>query len=94
MAYGCRDVAIILRQPNFKSSQSINTLKSNTAKSSSNRYSFSTERGKTKSNHEVLDLWQRSLRLRGVFTFDVQANFDISNSKGMGKTLRVFRSSR
>ena len=25
---------------------------------------------------------------------NVQANFDISNSKGMGKTLRVFRSSR
>ena len=25
---------------------------------------------------------------------NIQANFDISNSKGMGKTLRVFRSSR
>ena len=35
----------------------------------SNRCSFSKEKGKTKSNHEVLGLWQRSFRLHDVITF-------------------------
>ena len=32
--------------------------------------------------------------LKQMDLMKIQANFDISNSKGMGKTLRVFRSSR
>ena len=37
----------------------------------SNRCSFSKARGEAKSNHEVLGLWQRSLRLHDVIDFDV-----------------------
>ena len=34
------------------------------------------------------------LEFNGPINNYIQVNFDISNSKGMGKTLRVFRSSR
>ena len=37
----------------------------------SNRCLFLKAKGKTKSNHEVLGLWQRSLRLHDVIEFDV-----------------------
>ena len=68
MAYDCRDVAIILRLLKFKRSQSTNTFH-NEQKKFSNRCLFS--KGKTKSNHEALGLWQRSFRLDDVIAFDV-----------------------
>ena len=71
MAYGCRDVAIILRHPKFKKSQSINTSIMS-AKKFSNRYLFLNAQGKTKSNPEVLGLWERPFRLGDVIlVFDV-----------------------
>ena len=70
MAYDCRDVAIILRQPKFKKSQSTNTFHYE-RKKFSNRCLFWKAKGKTKSNHEVLGLWKRSLRLHDVIDFDV-----------------------
>ena len=70
MAYDCRDVAIILRLLKLKKSQCTNTFH-NERKKFSNRCSFSKANGKTKSNHEVLGLWQRSFRQDDVITFDV-----------------------
>ena len=68
MAYDCRDVAIILRQLKFKKSQSTNTFHYE-RKRFLNRCLFLKAKGETKSNHEVLDLWQRSLRLHDVIDF-------------------------
>ena len=68
MAYDCREVAIILRQLKLKKSQSTNTFR-NERKKCSNRSSFSKAKGKTKSNHEVLGLWQHSLHLHDVNAF-------------------------
>ena len=65
MAYDCRDVAIILRQLKFKKSQSTHTFHYE-RKKFSNRCLFLKAKGKTKSNHVVLGLWQRSLRLYDV----------------------------
>ena len=68
VAYDCRDVAIILKQLNLKKSQSTNTFH-NERKKFSNRCLFLKDNGKTKANHDVLGLWQRSLRLRDVIDF-------------------------
>ena len=68
LAYGCRDIAIILRQLKFEKSQSTNTFH-NERKKFSNRCSFSKAKGKTNSNHDVLGLWQRLLRLHDVIAF-------------------------
>ena len=68
VAYDCRDVAISLKQLKLKKSQSTNTFH-NEQKKFSNCCSFSNANGKTKSNHEVLDLLQRSLRLHDVIVF-------------------------
>ena len=68
VAYDCRDVAIILRQLKFKKSQGTNTFHYEREKKS-NRCSFSKAKGKTKSNQEVLSLWQLSLRLYDVVGF-------------------------
>ena len=68
VAYDCRDVAIILRQLQFKKSESTHTFH-NERKKFSNRYLVLKAKGKTKSNHEVLGLWQRSLRLHDVIDF-------------------------
>ena len=70
LAYDCRDLAIILRQLKFKKSQSTNTFH-NEQKKFSNRCLFLKAKGTTKSNREVLGLWQRSLRLHDVIIFDV-----------------------
>ena len=71
VAYDCRDVAIILRQLKFKKSQSTNTFHHERIieKKFSSRCLFLQAKGKTKSNHEVLGLWQRSLRLHDVIDF-------------------------
>ena len=67
-AYDCRDVRIVLRQLKFKKSQSpIPSIMNE--KMFSNRCLFLKAEGKTKSNHEVLGLWQRSLRLHDVIDF-------------------------
>ena len=68
VAYECRDVAIILRQLKFKKSQSAFTFH-NERKKFSNRCLFLKAKGKTKSNHEILGLWQRSLRLHDAIDF-------------------------
>ena len=68
VAYDCRDVAIILRQLKFKKSQSTNTFHYE-RKKVSNRCLFLKAKGKTILNHEVLGLWQRSLRLHDVIDF-------------------------
>ena len=68
VAYDCRDVAIILRQLKLKKSQSTSTFH-NEGKKFSNRCLFSKAKGKTKLNHEVLGLWQRSLRLHDFIAF-------------------------
>ena len=70
MAYDCRDVAIILRQLKFKKSQSTHTFHYE-QKRFLDRCLFLKAKGKTKSNNEVLGLWQRSLRLQDVIDFDV-----------------------
>ena len=70
MAYDCRDVAIILRQLKFKKSQSANTFHYERRKVFELML-FLKAKGKTKSNHEVLGLWQRSLLLHDVIDFDV-----------------------
>ena len=59
VAYDCRDVAKILRQLKFIMNE----------KKFSNQCLLVKAKGKTKSNHEVLGLWQRSLRLHGVIDF-------------------------
>ena len=64
VAYGCRDVVRILRQPNFKKSHIVSIPYIMSAKKFSNKYPFSKDKGKTNSNHEVLGLWQRSFCLR------------------------------
>ena len=68
VAYDCRDVAIILRQLKFKKSQSTHTFH-NERKKVSNRCLFLKAKIKTKSNPEVLGLWQRTLRLLDVIDF-------------------------
>ena len=68
MAYDCGDVAIILSQLKFEKSQSTIPSIMN-EKKFSNRCFFLKAKGKTKSNHEVLGLWQRSLRLHDVIDF-------------------------
>ena len=68
VAYECHDVAIVLRQLKFKKSQSTHTIRYE-GKKFSNRCLFLTAEGKTKSNYEVLGLWQRSLRLHDVIDF-------------------------
>ena len=45
----------------------------------SNQCLFLKGKGKAKSNHEVLGLWQRSLRLRDVINFDVIGSLIRSN---------------
>ena len=70
MAYDCRDVAIILRQLKFKKSQSTNTFH-NERKKFLNRCLLLKDDRKTKANHEVLGLLQRSLRLCDDIDFDV-----------------------
>ena len=67
--YNCRDVALILRQLKFKKSQSTHSIMNE--KKFLNRCLFLKAKGKTKSNHEVLGLWQHSLRLHDVINFDV-----------------------
>ena len=68
VAYDCNDVALILKQLQFKKSQSTNTFH-NERKKFSNRCLFLKNNEKTKANHEVLGLWQRSLCLRAVIDF-------------------------
>ena len=68
--YDCRDVAIILSQLISKSHRVPIPSKMN-VKKFLNRCLFLKAKGKTKSNHEVLDLWQSSLRLHDVIDFDV-----------------------
>ena len=68
VAYDSRDVAIILRQLKFKKSQSTHTFQ-NEQKKFSNRFWFLKAKGKTKSNHKVLGLWQRLLSLHEVINF-------------------------
>ena len=69
MAYECRDVAIILSQLKFKKSQ--------TSIMNENKFLnlclFLKAKGTTKSIHEVLGLWQRSLRQNNMMSliFDV-----------------------
>ena len=53
VAYDCRDVAIILRQPKFKKSQSTHSFH-NERNRFSNRWFFLEAKVKTKSNHEVV----------------------------------------
>ena len=65
MAYDCRDVTIVLTQLEFKKSQSTHTFHYE------NRCLFLKAKGMTKSNHEVLGLWQRSLRYMTSLIFDV-----------------------
>ena len=67
-AYDCRDVAIILRQLKLKKSQSTNTFHYE-RKKVSNPCLFLKVKGKTKSNHGVLGLWQRSLCLYDIINF-------------------------
>ena len=66
MASDCRDVAIILRQLKFKKSLSTHTFHNERKKVFEQMFFFLKAKGKTKSNHEVLGLWQRSLRLHDV----------------------------
>ena len=68
MAYDCRGVMITPRHLKFKKSQSPHTFR-NERKKNSNRCLFLKAKGKTKLNHEVLGLWQRSLRLHDVIDF-------------------------
>ena len=69
MAYDCRDVAIILRQLKFKKSQSTNTFHYERKKAFEPMFVLESKRKKTKSNHEVLGLLKRSLRLHDVIDF-------------------------
>ena len=66
VAYGSRDVAIILRQLKFKKSQSTHTFHCE-RKKLSNRCLLLKAKGKTKSNPEVLG----TLHLHDVIDFDV-----------------------
>ena len=59
VAHGCRDVAIIVRQLKFKKSQSTHTFH-NERKKVFEPMLFLKAKGKAKSNHEILGLWQRS----------------------------------
>ena len=68
VANDCRDVAIILRQLKFKTPHSTHTFH-NERKKFSNRCLFLKANGTTKSKHDVLGLWQRSLRLHDVIDF-------------------------
>ena len=68
VSYDCRDVAIFLRQLKFKKSQSTHTFHKN-KKKFSNLCLFLKEIGKTKLNHEVFGLRQRSLHLHDVIDF-------------------------
>ena len=70
VAYDCRDVVITLRKLKFKRSQSTHTFHYE-RKKFSNQCGFLKAKGMTKSNHEVLGLWKRSLRLHDVIDFDV-----------------------
>ena len=70
MAYDCRDVAIILRQLKFKKSLSTHIFHYERKKVFELMFVLESKR-KDKSNHEVLGLWQRSLRLFDVIDFDV-----------------------
>ena len=71
MTYDCRDAAIILTQLKFKKSQSVPIPSIMKEKKFSNPCLFLKAKGKTKSNHEGLGLFQRSLRLHDVLDFDV-----------------------
>ena len=62
VVYGCRDVAIVLRQPLFKESQCTNTFHNERKKVFEPMF-VSKAKGKKKSNHEVKGFWQRSFRL-------------------------------
>ena len=68
VAYDCRDVAIILRQLKLKQSQSTYTFH-NEPKEIFEPMFVLKAKGKTKLNHEILGLWQRSLRLDDVIDF-------------------------
>ena len=64
MAYDCRDVAIILRQLEFKKSQSTYTFHYERKKVSELMFVLESKRkAKIKS-------WQRSLRLQDIIDFD------------------------
>ena len=67
VAYDYSDVVIILRQLKLRRSQSTHTFHNEQKKVFEPM--FVLERKKTKSNHEVFDLWQRSLRLYDVIDF-------------------------
>ena len=60
--------ALILRQLIFKKSQSTHTFHNERKKVFEPTFVLEAK-GKTKSNHEVLGLWQRSLRLHDVIDF-------------------------
>ena len=71
MAYGCRDVAIILRHPKFKKVTEYNTFHYERKKVLEPMLVLENTR-KDKSNHEVLGFWKRSFRLGDVIiVFDV-----------------------
>ena len=68
VVYDCRDVAIILRQLKLKKSQSTHTFYYERKKVFEPIFDLKAKE-RTKSNHEVLGLWQRSLRLHDVIDF-------------------------
>ena len=70
MAYDYRDVGIILRQLKFKKSQSPHTFHYEQKKVFEPMFVLESKRkDKNKTNHEVLDLWKRLLRLHDVIDF-------------------------
>ena len=68
MVYDCRNVAIILRQLKFKKPQSTNTFHYERKEVFELMFVLESKR-KEKVNHEVLGLWQRTLRLHDVIDF-------------------------